>query len=107
MTSPDCANGTERCAEALEVLGGDYDLVVNLQGDAPLTPPWFVEELIVGLRAAPDAGIATPVLRCDGATLAALLADRKAGVSAIRRQLRQCRSPSCAPIQARSVSSVR
>ncbi|NRB34636.1 MAG: 3-deoxy-manno-octulosonate cytidylyltransferase [Rhodobacteraceae bacterium] len=79
MTSPDCANGTERCAEALEVLGGDYDLVVNLQGDAPLTPPWFVEDLIVGLRAAPDAGIATPVLRCDGATLAALLADRKAG----------------------------
>ena len=22
MTSPDCANGTERCAEALDVLGG-------------------------------------------------------------------------------------
>lgn len=79
MTSPDCANGTERCAEALTALGGDADIVVNLQGDAPLTPHWFVEDLIAGLRAAPDAGLATPVLRCDGATLNALLADRKAG----------------------------
>ncbi|MGR3806142.1 3-deoxy-manno-octulosonate cytidylyltransferase [Marinibacterium profundimaris] len=79
MTSPDCANGTERCAETLELLGGTAEIVVNLQGDAPLTPPWFIEDLVAGLRAAPDAGIATPVLRCDGATLNALLADRRAG----------------------------
>jgi 3-deoxy-manno-octulosonate cytidylyltransferase (CMP-KDO synthetase) len=79
MTSSDCQNGTERCAEALDRLGGGHDIVVNLQGDAPLTPPWFVEELIAGLRAAPDADIATPVLRCDGAMLAGLLADRRAG----------------------------
>jgi 3-deoxy-manno-octulosonate cytidylyltransferase (CMP-KDO synthetase) len=79
MTSSDCANGTERCAEAHAALGGGYDVVVNLQGDAPLTPHWFVEELVAGLRAAPDAGLATPVLRCDGATLSSLLADRRAG----------------------------
>ncbi|MBB97358.1 MAG: 3-deoxy-manno-octulosonate cytidylyltransferase [Rhodobacteraceae bacterium] len=79
MTSPDCANGTERCAEALATLGGEVEIVVNLQGDAPLTPHWFIEDLVAGLRAAPDAGVATPVLRCDGATLNALLADRKAG----------------------------
>ena len=35
MTSESCGNGTERCAEALENLGGGYDIVVNLQGDAP------------------------------------------------------------------------
>jgi len=79
MTSDQCRNGTERCAEALDRLGGGYDIVVNLQGDAPLTPPWFVEELIAGLRAAPTADIATPVLRCDGEMLASLLADRRAG----------------------------
>jgi 3-deoxy-manno-octulosonate cytidylyltransferase (CMP-KDO synthetase) len=79
MTSTACANGTERCAEAHAALGGGYDIVVNLQGDAPLTPHWFVESLVEGLRAAPEAEIATPVLRCDGATLNALLADRKAG----------------------------
>ena len=79
MTSVQCANGTERCAEAHQALGGGYDIAVNLQGDAPLTPAWFVEDLIIGLRAAPEAEIATPVLRCDGATLNGLLDDRKAG----------------------------
>lgn len=78
MTSASCANGTERCAEAHAALGGDFDIVVNLQGDAPLTPHWFVEGLIEGLQHAPDAEIATPVLRCDGAALNSLLADRKA-----------------------------
>jgi 3-deoxy-manno-octulosonate cytidylyltransferase (CMP-KDO synthetase) len=79
MTSPDCANGTERCAEAHATLGGGHEIVVNLQGDAPLTPAWFIEDLVAGLRAAPGAEIATPVLRCDGATLNGLLADRRAG----------------------------
>jgi 3-deoxy-manno-octulosonate cytidylyltransferase (CMP-KDO synthetase) len=79
MTSTDCANGTERCAEAHQALGGGFDIVVNLQGDAPLTPHWFVESLVQGLKDAPEAEIATPVLRCDGAALNSLLADRKAG----------------------------
>ena len=42
-------------------------IVVNLQGDAPLTPHWFVEDLVKGLQSNPQAEIATPVLRCDGA----------------------------------------
>lgn len=79
MTSEACANGTERCAEALQSLGGQYDIVVNLQGDAPLTPFWFVEDLIAGLRAHPTAEVATPVLRCDGRALNGFLADRRAG----------------------------
>jgi 3-deoxy-manno-octulosonate cytidylyltransferase (CMP-KDO synthetase) len=79
MTSDSCRNGTERCAEALGMLGDDVDMVVNLQGDAPLTPAWFLEELINGLKAAPDAALATPVLCCDGETHSALMADRHAG----------------------------
>ena len=78
MTSENCANGTERCAEAHSTLGGGYDIVVNLQGDAPLTPSWFVD-LISGLKSAPQAEIATPVLRCDGKTLNGFLEDRQAG----------------------------
>jgi len=42
-------------------------------------PAWFVEDLIAGLRTAPDAACATPVLRCDGAALNGFLEDRKAG----------------------------
>lgn len=79
MTSTECQNGTERCAETYKNLGGGFDIIVNLQGDAPLTPAWFVEDLVAGLRAAPDAEIATPVLRCDGATLNGFMEDRKAG----------------------------
>lgn len=78
MTSSACQNGTERCAEVAAKLPG-FDVVVNLQGDAPLTPAWFVEDLIAGLRADPGADIATPVLRCDGRALNGFLADRRAG----------------------------
>lgn len=78
MTSSNCVNGTERCAEAHAALGGGFDVVVNLQGDAPLTPHWFVEGLIDGLLAS-DADMATPVLRCDGRALNGFLDDRKAG----------------------------
>ncbi len=79
MTSPGCANGTERCAEALAALDPEPEIVVNLQGDAPLTPPWFVEALVAAMRAQPGAGVATPVLRCDAEGLESLLADRRAG----------------------------
>ncbi len=78
MTSTACQNGTERCAEVAAKLPG-FEMVVNLQGDAPLTPAWFVEDLIAGLRADPQADIATPVLRCDGRAVSGFLADRRAG----------------------------
>jgi 3-deoxy-manno-octulosonate cytidylyltransferase (CMP-KDO synthetase) len=77
MTSQACQNGTERCAEVAALLPG-HEIVVNLQGDAPLTPAWFVEDLVAGLRADPGAEIATPVLRCDGRALNGFLADRRA-----------------------------
>ena len=79
MTSEDCANGTERCADALKRLGETPEIVVNFQGDAPLTPPWFVEEIVDGLKNAPDADAATPVLRCDGEALTGFLEDRREG----------------------------
>ena len=79
MTSVDCANGTERCAEALVNAGLEAELVVNFQGDAPLTPSWFVADLIAAMQTAPEMDVATPVLRCDHATLASFRADRQAG----------------------------
>ncbi|MBY8974760.1 3-deoxy-manno-octulosonate cytidylyltransferase [Rhodobacteraceae bacterium NNCM2] len=78
MTSDSCFNGTERCADALASIP-ETDLVVNLQGDAPLTPPWFVEDLVEAMRARPEISVATPVLRCDRAALEDFLADRRAG----------------------------
>ena len=79
MTSPECRNGTERCAEAVANMGISPEIVVNLQGDAPLTPAWFIEDLVAGLRADGDADLATPVLQTSGRMRADLLADRAAG----------------------------
>jgi len=56
-----------------------FDIIVNLQGDAPLTPAWFVEDLVQGLRENPDAQVATPVLRTEGRGLNGLLQDRREG----------------------------
>lgn len=76
MTSSECENGTARCHDALKSLEG-AEIVVNLQGDAPLTPPWFVEALIAAMRG--GAEVATPVLRCDPTTYNNFVEDRKAG----------------------------
>ncbi len=78
MTSPACRNGTERCAEVIRQITG-HEIIVNLQGDAPLTPPWFIENLVAALRMRPGMDVATPVLRTGGAALAGFLEDRRAG----------------------------
>lgn len=79
MTAESCRNGTERCVDALERIADRFDIVVNLQGDAPLTPPSFVEDLIAGLRQNSWAQVATPVLATAGAGLNSFLEDRAAG----------------------------
>ena len=78
MTSPECRNGTERCAEALGQLG-NVDLVVNLQGDALLTPPGFVEALLARMDSDRDPLVATPALRLRGPEVRALQEEEAAG----------------------------
>ncbi len=53
--------------------------MVNLQGDAPLTPPWFVEALVARMENDPHAQVATPVLRCDRHTYDMFVEDRAEG----------------------------
>lgn len=79
MTSTRCRNGTERCADALTRLGARPDVVINLQGDAPMTPPWFVEALADCMRNDPQVAVSTPVLRCDAEAHRGFLEDRAAG----------------------------
>lgn len=79
MTDSTCANGTERVAQAVQRAGLTQQIIVNLQGDAPLTPPHFVAALVEAMRADPSVQVATPALRCDAAALANFRADRRAG----------------------------
>lgn len=67
MTRADHSNGTERLAEAAELLHlGDDDIVVNVQGDEPDIPPKLVDTLVETLRCGkePMATLCTP-LSCD------------------------------------------
>ncbi len=80
MTSEWCRNGTERVAEAASILGlSEEDIVVNFQGDAPLIPPWFVNDIVDAMQANPDADMTTPVLRCDSHSYELFLEDRRNG----------------------------
>lgn len=61
MTSVECRNGTERCNEALEKLGKNYDIVVNIQGDEPLIEPEIIDGIVKALQGTPDAVFSTAV----------------------------------------------
>lgn len=78
MTSADCRNGTERCAEALKQLH-PVDLVINFQGDALLTPAHFVEALIERMQQDAEALVATPAIRLRSAEVRDLQAEEAAG----------------------------
>jgi len=69
MTDPDLASGSDRALAAAKAVGGEHDVIVNLQGDAPLTPPDYVEAVLARLETDPIADIATPVVRLSWAHL--------------------------------------
>ncbi len=59
LTSTEHPSGTDRCYEALTLMGADrFDAVVNIQGDEPFLVPAQIDELCDALAAA-KGGIAT------------------------------------------------
>lgn len=73
MTSPDCPTGTDRVMQAVSQIAKKPDLIINLQGDVPLTPPDFISALI----AAPSADIVTPVTQLSWNALDNLREDKE------------------------------
>jgi 3-deoxy-manno-octulosonate cytidylyltransferase (CMP-KDO synthetase) len=60
ITRTDHATGTDRLAEAVDLLGlPDDAIVVNVQGDEPLIEPGLVDAVADLLHTRPDAAIAT------------------------------------------------
>ncbi|KTC91377.1 3-deoxy-manno-octulosonate cytidylyltransferase [Fluoribacter dumoffii] len=60
MTSPEAPSGTDRVAEAVRSMTNKPDFILNMQGDAPLTPPDFLRALIDAYAASPCDAV-TPV----------------------------------------------
>ena len=58
MTSPACASGTDRVAEAAVACPG-FELVVNVQGDEPEMTKEPLQALIAGMKAKPAAEMGT------------------------------------------------
>lgn len=81
MTDPNCQNGTERVYAAAKTLPERPDIVINLQGDSPLTPPWIVTALVEKLRGDPAIELATPAVKLTAAQYLALAQRDKADSS--------------------------
>lgn len=64
MTSEDCQNGTERCWDAVKRLNVEPKLIVNLQGDNPLCPPWIIQDIINDWKSH-TADVYTPCVLLD------------------------------------------
>lgn len=79
-TSHDCTNGTERTFEAVSQLDNQADIIVNLQGDAVLTPPWILSDVIKAMKADPSVRIATPAVKISLAEYKDLAAQKAAGI---------------------------
>ncbi len=77
MTPADCATGSDRALAAVGTLSDRPEIVVNLQGDAPLTPPGAIRAVVEALAADPGAGVATPVRRLSWEALDALREAKK------------------------------
>jgi len=73
MTSMLHQSGSDRLAEAIDVLGySDDDIVVNLQGDEPMMPPEIIAQVANDLSAHESASVATV---CEPLTTVAKLLD--------------------------------
>ena len=46
MTREDHKSGTDRCYEAYQKVGGDFDVVINIQGDEPFIQPSQIRTLM-------------------------------------------------------------
>ncbi len=64
MTRNDHVSGSDRLAEAAELIGlGDEDIVVNIQGDQPLFPPQVIDQVARPMLDEPDLPMSTLIYK--------------------------------------------
>jgi len=77
MTPEACRNGTERAAAVLETLAAKPEIVINLQGDAVLTPPWVIAPVVEEFHRDASVEMATPAVALDAEQEADLRAHKE------------------------------
>lgn len=68
MTSANHQNGTERCAEVLDLMRSDAEVIINIQGDEPFIHPQQIDTL-AALFENKSCSIGTLIRRCDDMAL--------------------------------------
>lgn len=64
ITTPaSCPTGSDRILSALRQLDDWPEFIINLQGDAPFTPPSIIEKIFNHFENTPSAEVVTPVHR--------------------------------------------
>ncbi|HPE48780.1 MAG TPA: manno-octulosonate cytidylyltransferase [Hyphomonas sp.] len=76
MTDPALPSGTDRALAAVDALGTSPEVVVNLQGDSPFTPPEHVVAVATAARES-GADAATPYVRLTWGALDAFRLHKK------------------------------
>lgn len=77
ITSDNCKTGTDRVKEAVENLDYKPDFILNLQGDAPLTPPWFLTKMIEEFEKDNSISMVTPGYKMTWSELDKMRDDKK------------------------------
>lgn len=63
MTDESCKTGSDRARAAADTLPEKPDFILNVQGDAPLTPPEVVRQLVLSAQAGEVKDIVTPAVQ--------------------------------------------
>jgi len=61
VTPADCPTGSDRVLKAVKKSGKKFDVVINLQGDAPFTPPGVIVKIIKAFIKNRKTDVVTPV----------------------------------------------
>ena len=77
LTSHSCKTGTDRVREVISKLNISPRFIVNLQGDNPMCPPWFVKALIEAYTKDNALEVVTPCVRMSWEELSQLRESKK------------------------------
>lgn len=79
MTPIECRNGTERALFTADTLTTRPDIILNLQGDAVLTPPWVIQALLDSVLHDPSIGFATTATQMNIEQMKRMIASKQQG----------------------------